>query len=266
MKNKKRGIYLLLLISLITSIVFISADYSSEIDSEYLSRGVTCEKTDSTSTWVNLSIIPNRTHVVNSTFNQGDCALYSEEYNDQSCCPGTKVCTNATVNGSVGVCALTRSAGYCSQYENEFECGLASQGVGDNSVNLHYPGLCGGDPTSWRNSTGDLCVNYTSCSCIWDDGACGQKAQKYSTCGREKSTLEECSWKEFSRENRCSDLGKTIVNYKANGTALPEDWCADYEMNYPCSETVVVPFFTGLNFLISLLSISIFYILFRKKF
>ena len=246
----------IVLVSLGFGIVFAA---SGETIVNFETSGWQCVKNTTYSSWV------NGANVIPYTSGSYNCSLHSSDIGG-ACCPGGQVCNPS---GSCG----PQNSDFCWQYSSPETCKNALLGIGETSVidDTGDPTICSVGPI--YVSGGVQCVNSTGCSCKWTSGACVSNADVKTICANNVTTNRGvCWWDVTDIEDNCnSTLNTMLLKKQANweaailGVDLQPSWCADVDRIYQCPANVRLPFFTGVNFLLTLLFVALGYTIYSLK-
>jgi hypothetical protein len=261
-----KNIFLALIVLFSLNFVFAESNLGFGYSQVSFSGGVGCFSNVTNSYWISSTNLT----VFNSSGSVGNCSLFFNPavVGSRACCPTGYSCNLAT-----GRCASSNQAG-CAQYNTSSECSADVNFVAPSSVEyvLSKPGACL-NQTSYVNSSGASCVNYSVCSCNWNASAnvkCGPSFGSASQCQGSLPVNMTCNWAESSTQNLCDSQGKIIVVYSASGSALGTTMtsgvkCEDLNVVYPCSASLKLPFFDWFNLIITCLVITIVYFVSSKK-
>ncbi|MEM4182115.1 MAG: hypothetical protein QXX68_03145 [Candidatus Pacearchaeota archaeon] len=266
---EKRLLYLSVILPflIIFSLFFISGWQSSQPVIIY-TEGINCNSTENFAEWINATFWQNNiliffpiSVVFNSSGNVGNCSLYNK-----TCCPIDYRCNNRT-----GMCEKILS-NYCENILTREKCEDVGNRTYFGNLTFFELKLSGWELCGVDLPDGQLCTNYTTCECYWvsSTNKCSVRMNKNRTCesvpgGGITISQEKCEYILESKEDKCADLGKIIIKYKAIKTPSNANIpCQDSTREYPCSSVVSLPFFSFSGFIVSLLIIAILYLFFRK--
>ncbi|MEM4605541.1 MAG: hypothetical protein QW103_00695 [Candidatus Pacearchaeota archaeon] len=272
-----------ILFSIFLSFLFFSfvSSWTSTEPIQVLPEGVSCNRTASYAAWINTSweinsmgtpFLFSRPIVVvfNSSGNVGNCSLYSSPFSiENSCCPISYNCNSIT-----GVCSrgTDNLNNYCDSLKTKEECeGPNSLQYGNLTMwelNVEGKELCGESIY-----ISQLCLNHSFCECYWNSGNCSFRRRFETICfdpvtgnpSSSGSQTKKCEYYLISREDKCSDIKKVVVSYGARKVPPNADiLCNPFEREFDCSDIVTLPFFSFINFVLSVLFIALIYLFLRR--
>lgn len=274
----KRTKFILLVLMLLAGPMFTSA--WTGITTQYWNEGVGCSNSNNLAVWTNITRITgnyqisNLSVVFNSSGNVGNCSEYKDVSN-VTCCPIGYEC-----NLISGTCN-PRLDRLCEDFETRESCESANMVSGKNPAELFfesvkdtwkigdksiYESKCNYPGSGEYSKNGEICANFSSCLCYWNGSLCKTDWEDYTICEGGPTPNGRCEYELVETKNQCDTLGKITMIYKA--TAYPQGYTGC--INPPnkevsCSTVVVVPFFSFVNVITSLLGIAGIYFLFGKK-
>ena len=159
---------------------------------------------------------------------------------------------------------------YCSEYETESDCNNYHSETAINSVEANNDeGFCGSTQSRYDASLGTCWWTITNCKCIWNSGdsVCESSFTKSDencengpgpsggTCTYKSVTLIEGDC------NSGDDYEKYQWDVVWDGAGSPPEECISNTKQFSCEDNIQLPFFTFLNFFITLSLISLIYII-----
>lgn len=247
--KKERVIILAFMIFLSLFLTSLVSALSSQTGVEFTTGTYTCEKTSLNATWIKSDTSQRWT-----VPSQANCSAYSHR-DVASCCP-----TSLTCNTSSGLCVDSSKITDCTKYQSKGDCEADDRSVG--IVSIANSSSCG--LSSYFNKGSEMCLNRTSCGCVWSGSNCSAKKIYTTECEGGSTSLGNCSWSTFSISNGdCSNGDSPIIitstaTWQQGSMPRPAD-CSNITRDYPCVSTAKLPFFTGMGFIISLASIIFVY-------
>ncbi len=251
----------------------------SETTHTFISGNFTCNSSASGATmpfayFVNTSN-PASSQIIwvyNATYSSGNCSLASPTI--PQCCPGGYSCVSGRcVSGATPGCGAINTSAECNTLSNfTIESGIAAYNYFD--PHALYVGECESDGTMRiiGSPSGD-CRNVSQCACKWypdtaqpNGGTCGG-TRDFSTIGTTCSSTGggSCDLSFDRKDDSCNSAGKITIYYTATEIGSYGGVCSNSTLEYPCSATVTLPFFSLFNMFSTILGLTLVYFLLNKK-
>ncbi len=252
------------------------------VNTQYWNDGVGCFNSNNFAVWTNITPVGatynilNLSVVFNSSGSVGNCSAY-RDISNITCCPTGYECSLVS-----GKCTpkIDRS---CEDFKTKESCETANMVSGENPSELFFKSV--GDEWKIEDKSvyeskctdydlepyelgGEFCANSSSCLCYWNSStsSCKPGWEDYTICEGGLTQKGRCEYEIAETKNECDTLGKITRIYKA--TAFPTGYpgcIAPPNKEVSCSTVIVVPFFSFMNMIISILGIAGIYLFSRKN-
>ncbi len=279
MKKRLGNLVLIFSLLLFGSLWLVSADWIGS-ETSYSNSGIGCSFSNTHAVWTNTTfesavwITRNISVVVNSTGSVGNCSAWQTEAN-RTCCQNEYQC-------EFGGKCIPEIKGGCEDFKTKANCENANLAettpaekfflsAGNswkfNGTNMSiYNAKCKSSQTFDADGN---CASFSDCVCKWSNNKCSNSWEDYRVCKDAPIVINSTGYCEYvfvSSANRCDDLGKVITTYQAVPNPSNYAGCASPPAReIACSAVVVVPFFSWINILTSVLGIGMVYFHFRKR-
>jgi hypothetical protein len=224
----------------------IGGTCNSSMNGTCVYRNFQCFRNSTSSIWYN----GTQTQAVTN------CSRYYST-NVSTCCKEGFTC-----NFTSGSCVNGAAISQCSSYRNSASCLADDMNVARNSVNNSQS--CG-----FSQVVSPTCSAKIECRCVWENNICkGFKGIAPQCPGN--NVPSNCTWAPAQLENAdCANPDKPIKTtaiaiFQGNDATLRAG-CNNIVREYPCVSTEKLPFFGGFNFLLSIVSIALIYVVFSRK-
>ncbi len=234
-----------------------------------------CFAEDETSYWKYWDAVSGT--LVTEQITDGAENCYKPTGQPTTCCPNNK----GECNIISGICQGLTHPLYCEGYNaeryggdlnkaetacNNFHIETAKRSVDKMAGKDDY---CGSTQSRYDSSTGKTCWwLITNCRCQWDDidDVCEPAfSTSSSSCltGPPSSDIGTCTFETVSHTGDCN-AGSDIETYTwdAIWDGAPEDKpveCVSETRNFACEQIIKMPFFTSMNFIITLVIMTLIY-------
>lgn len=248
--------------------------WSNKVITNYkiMDSNPSCTKSSNSANWIFVDTATNQIITLDSTkpstANPNGCLMNKvSDGSEHTCCPlNTPECElNLSSPNKLSCLSSTSSKKYCQDYSDSSQCSYAGSEVANNTMIAMDYFDCG---KIEQNKTNPLCYIRRTCQCNWNSSikTCGVKVTTYNYCGNGGSPpviIGDCIFNNIEEVNQCDSTGVIIRKQEASwtGSGIAPDYCKTKEIQIACSEIMKLPFFSTINFIITILAIIIIYTL-----
>lgn len=276
---KKRGVILVICLSLLLVMPMILAQDTGQTGRTFFTGGWSCVADDTDAYWTNSSDGSNRIWIAGARGNRSGCFFPRGSGLDignlSACCPGEDICT-VTQDAPDGKCLIDSQAQYCRELTSfgEDTCENTDEKVGERSVEdqQNNDSYC-----EWHHKNsypkGDQdCYDKNVCNCKWENDECVAEQFVRTTCydpndPTKKQTTSDsgfCWYVVETINDRC-DTNYNDIIVTTVGKPKETLTCQGTTRTYQCPSSKQLPFFPAYGIIVSLALISVIYTYFLRK-